>query len=569
MEIKDVIAALKDFALLLELEGESSFRVRAYENAARNLASLKQPLEKVTKTLRSSGIKGFGSQLTNHILDLAESGSFEDLDKLKGQYPAGILEIRRVRGLGGKKIAALHNELGIESIQQLEEACLSGSVSKLKGFGKKTSEKILLSIEELKRYAEKCTLAAGYQLAELLRESILQKSELGKQDVRIVGQLARGCETISLVELLVRGNLSPKLNELLSEQSDEALESNSEQSAVSGRRADSSVPFAVHFASNDNFAKQKLRLSSSESHWEELEKRMDALSQPPVLSSEKSIYFSIESALVPAELRETSSILELATKLYSSGEDEIPLLTQSDIKGVLHAHSTYSDGALSLKELALAVRERGYQYLGISDHSQSAVYAGGLKPDDIAKQHSEIDSLNQELKPFRVFKGIESDILSDGSLDYDDQVLASFDFVIASLHSGLGMSEEPMTERVLRAVSNPHTTILGHPTARVLLRREASAMDVSAILRGCAENDVVVEINANPRRLDLASEYHAAALEAGVTLSVNPDAHIEAGIDDVRYGVQTARRGGLRPEHILSALSLSEIEQYFSERKSR
>ncbi|EAZ80554.1 PHP domain protein [Algoriphagus machipongonensis] len=547
----------------MELHEENSFKVRSYQSALNSLDRGNDDLMDLSDS-ELQKIPGIGKSIFEAIIALKETDSFPLLDELLEKTPTGILEILQIKGLGPKKVKLLWEELGITSTHELMEACQSGKVANTKGFGAKTQETIIQNLEFKASNAGKWLYADIEETIEKLGQEL--KGLYPDAEIAIVGEFARQMEIIAEAEWLIGleslfgGKEKLKKWEIIDWDM-----SASGPFAWRGKVKDIDLQITVHFSSKKDFAGRKIALSSSPMHLAELVDDKGSISDRLALknfSSEKEFYQINELQFIPAELREGYGEVALAK------EKKIPeLLTDQDLKGILHNHSTYSDGKHSLRQMAEACRDLGYEYLGISDHSRTAFYAGGLEVERIQKQHREIDSLNEEMAPFKIFKGIESDILPDGSLDYPDEVLASFDFIVSSIHSVLNMDIKKATTRLLRAIENPYTTILGHPTGRLLLRRAGYPIDHRIIIDACAKNNVVIEINANPWRLDLDWRWVRYALDQGVKLSINPDAHEIDGYADMKYGVLVGRKGGLGKEMTFNSMSLSEIEKYFSDRK--
>lgn len=549
----------------MELHDENPFKIRSYQSALTALERGDQDIMDVSDA-ELAKINGVGKSIIEAIQSLKSTETFPALDLLLEKTPTGILEILQIKGLGPKKVKTLWEELGITSTHELMEACQSGKVAQIKGFGEKTQDTIIQNLEFKASNAGKW-LYADIEDAIFALESSLQKL-LPDVQLALVGDFARKMEIISGVELLIGSEGFETAKEKL-----KSSEEITWDPATSGPRTwrgivrNQDLQVTVHFCKESDFLWKKLALTASKHHLislvDEAETVAEKLKKRDFTSEEE--FFSKNSLqFIPVEMREGFGEIELAK------ENKIPeLLKDADLKGILHNHSTYSDGKHSLRQMAEHCKALGYDYLGISDHSRTASYAGGLDIEKVAKQHAEIDSLNKDLAPFKIFKGIESDILGDGSLDYPVDVLASFDFIVASVHSILNMDVKRATDRLIRAISNPYTTILGHPTGRLLLRREGYPIDHRAVIDACAANNVVIEINANPWRLDLDWRWVRYALEQGVKLSINPDAHEMDGYADMKYGVLIGRKGGLTKEMTLNALSGDEIAAYFADRKER
>jgi DNA polymerase (family X) len=397
----------------------------------------------------------------------------------------------------------------------------------LKGFGLKTQEDLRQKLAFFQRSRHLFHYAALEGEALALLEKL--RAEIPGRRVEWTGAIRRRANTVEAIDILIEGEGSGALSE-------------------------TSFPVNLHYAPGPVFGSAWMRTTGGIPFWSEL---ADA---HPAAASEEALFAAAGLALVAPELRDNPQAPQWAR------EGKLPALVEaSDLKGLLHAHSTYSDGMQTLRDMALRTRELGYQYLGITDHSQSAFYANGLKPDRVKAQWAEIDVLNAELAPFRIFKGIESDILNDGRLDYDEELLAGFDFIIASVHSNLRMDEEKATRRLIAAIEHPRTSILGHPTGRLLLSREGYPIDHRKVIDACAANRVAIELNANPHRLDIDWTWIPYAMEKGVSISINPDAHSQQGMLDMHFGLLSARKGGLTADRCLNALSVAEIDNFFKQ----
>lgn len=549
----------------MELHDENPFKIRGYQSALVGLERGDQDIMQLTD-MELTQINGVGKSVIEAIHQLKSTETFPMLDQLLEKTPAGVLEILQIKGLGPKKVKVLWEELGITSTHELMEACQSGKVAKTKGFGEKTQETIIQNLEFKASNAGKWLFADVEEQINPFVDSLEQL--LTHAQLAVVGDFARKLEIISAAEILIGSKDLPAIKSHLN-----TLETISWNRQLSGPKTwkgkfiEVDLDLVVHFCPEEDFLWKKMSLSSSPAHLLSRIADTDTIAERLLKKDYRSEdeFFSKNSLqFIPVEMREGMGEVELAR------ENKIPLLLEeSDLKGILHNHSTYSDGKHSLRQMAEYCKSLGYEYLGISDHSRTASYAGGLEIEKVLKQHAEIDQLNQELAPFRIFKGIESDILGDGSLDYPQDVLASFDFIVSSVHSILNMDIQRATERLIRAISNPFTTILGHPTGRLLLRREGYPIDHKAVIDACAAHQVVIEINANPWRLDLDWRWVRYAMDQGVRLSINPDAHEMDGYADMKYGVLVGRKGGLTKEMTLNSLSGDEIADYFAQRKAK
>lgn len=532
METAEIAQALKLTAQLMELHNENPFKVKSLANAAFKLD--KTNIDLGGKTIEElSLIEGIGKSIAQKITELQGTGTLKELEELVTRTPVGVIQMMKIKGIGPKKVAQLWKELGVESVGELLYACHENRLVDLKGFGAKTQEQVRKAIEFSMANAGKLLYATVEEAANKLIDHV--KQQAGTELVSLTGAMRRRCEIIEKIEVLAATD------------KDISLEGFAEAEYLN---------IEIIRCKPGEFYLKLFETTGCEGHNNELTPGAGAY------KSEEDIYESLGMQYIEPELREGLREIE-----YAKGRKLPKLVELKDLRGILHNHSTYSDGINTLREMAVHCKELGYEYFGICDHSQSAFYANGLKADRIAEQQRETDELNKELAPFKVFKGIESDILNDGSLDYPEEVLKTFDFIVASIHSNLKMDKEKATTRLIKAIENPYTTILGHMTGRLLLSREGYPVDHAKVIDACAANNVVIELNAHPYRLDIDWRWIPYCLDKGVMISINPDAHEREGFRDMHYGVLAARKGGLPKEMCFNALSLQEVEQWFMKKK--
>jgi DNA polymerase (family 10) len=531
MNTEEIAKALKITAQLMELHEENPFKIKSIANAAYRLDKTDVDLE--NKSLQDmEKIEGIGKGIAAKIHELQTTGNLKELQSMMEITPVGVIEMLSIKGIGPKKVRQLWKELDIESVGELLYACNENRLITLKGFGAKTQAEVKKQIEFFLNNVGKFHYATVEQYALELVE--IFKKKYSTDLVSLTGAIRRKSEIIEEIEILI------------------ATENKIPEEELQNSK---NVKVLIYNCSEKDFYKRLFETTGSK------EFLIEEFNLADNLKNEEEIFSSNKMQYIEPELRENASIINLAR------ENKIPkLIEYTDLRGVLHNHSTYSDGLNTLKEMAVYCKELGYEYLGICDHSQSAFYAEGLKPEKVLEQHREIDLLNKELFPFKIFKGIESDILNDGSLDYEEDILKSFDFIVASVHSNLKMDEEKATQRLLKAIENPYTTILGHPTGRLLLSRPGYPINHKKIIDACAANNVIIELNAHPYRLDIDWRWIPYCLEKGVKISINPDAHEKSGYLDMYYGTCAARKGMLTKEMCFNTLSLSEIELYFKNR---
>ena len=545
----EIARHFRELARLMELHGDNPFKIRSYTNAYNKLRKEERDLASLSeKELQE--LDGVGKAIAGKIHELATTGQMATLEKWRAQTPEGIREMLGISGFGPKKVRAVWDGLGVTTVGQLLYAINENRLVELRGFGLKTQESLKQKLEFLQRSRGQY----HYRTLERVAEVLLQQLQRLYPDQRFAytGALRRACPILSHIALLTTlpPAAPPEVPGL------EVLEQTDELT----RATVDDFPVVLHHCTAENFGSKQFRYTGSPEFL-----RAFAAAFPDRdfagLADEQDIWAGPQVEAIPPELREDGQYI------VASQQHQLPrLIEEADIRGVVHTHSTYSDGIHSVRQMAEHCRERGYAYLVMSDHSRAAFYANGLDEQRVRAQWAEIDELNKALAPFRIFKSIECDILGDGSLDYGDDFLRGFDLIIASVHSHLNMTQERAMERLLTAVANPLTTILGHPTGRLLLSREGYPVDHHRLIDACAEHGVAIELNANPYRLDLDYRWIPYARERGVLVSINPDAHSTAGIGDIRYGVLAARKGGLTANDCLTTFSLDKFSTYLDRR---
>ncbi len=565
-----VLERLEEMAVLLELNDANPFKIRAYQNAIRTLETAAQDMAFLLESGELEKLKGIGKGLSQQIRVWAIGDPDPDYETLKAETPPGLLDMLQIPGLGPKKVSAIYAQLGIASLGELEYACHENRLVTMKGFGAKTQANILKGLEFLKTRQglflypfaqEKASVVLNWlkqapQLKHCALAGSLRRSKEVVKDIDLVG----ACDESEREAIMAHFLALPQLEAIIGQGLTKASIRLTSGLNVDFRLvSEAEYPFLLLHMTGSKEHNTALRARAKEQGLKLNEYGLFRGEESLACESEAAIFTALGLPWIPPELRENSGEIV-------AGADFSDLIQVQDLKGVFHAHTTWSDGADSLEAMVKACQQRGYRYLGISEHSQSAVYAHGLEVERVRAQWQEIDALNARLEGFKVFKGIEVDILPDGSLDYPDELLAGFDFVIASVHSRFKMTESEMTERILKAIHHPLVTMIGHLTGRILLAREGYPVNVPAILEACAQTGTVMELNAHPSRLDLDWRYGALARQLGVQLAISPDAHSCEGLDVVAYGVGVARKGGWTRSAVLNTLSLSEISAWLTKK---
>jgi DNA polymerase (family 10) len=560
---QEAAAALRHYAVLLELLGEDPFRARAFENAARMLEMQSESLDLLIAENRLSTLRGIGKGVAAAISDLSERGTFSELEEARQHVPSGVLELLRVEGLGPKKARTLWKDAQVTTLAALENAIESGLIEKLPGFGKKTAQKFRAGLAFLKSTSGRHWRHHAARAADALGESLREIAHV--REVFFGGSLRRGNETVGDLDVLMIAEAgrskAVRVSLVTFPQG-----SWKETGDILRGELPSGFPVELSIAEPDEAARHKILATGSKEHVQALKEvaahRGFSLERReggniPRAASEEELYAALGLQFVPPPLREgANSVVPAGSRTFPE-----PVRLEQ-VRGILHCHTTASDGHSTLREMAAAMIERGYEYLGIADHSQSAAYAHGLPPDRLRSQWREVDELNAELSPFRILKGTEVDILADGRLDYDDELLAGCDFVVASIHSGFNMSEDDATARLCRALENPHVDILGHPTGRLLLERNGYPVNHAGLMDCAAAHGKAIELNCNPHRLDLDWRYLALAESKHVPVPICPDAHHIEGLWDIRWGVEVAAKGPLMAENCPSTWSAERFLEW-------
>lgn len=539
-------------AKLMDIHGENPFKIKSYANASFNIDKLTDELNLIPRE-KIFSIQGIGTSIGKQIVEILDTGELPQLADLIGKTPPGVIEMLQIKGLGPKKISTVWKEMEIESIGELMYACNENRLMLFKGFGEKTQNNIrdtiafYLSSQGSFLFAE----VEGY--AHTIHKNL--RDFFPHHLISISGSFRRQLETLEQITWMCTVPID-ELSAYFKTNNGTITESKPDKISISGNE---NITLDFYCVSRDSFYKKLFETSCSERFLESWISRFHSV---PEKDAEEKVFALAGVHFIPAPLRENPSVIDQGI--------EAPLETfiqTSDIKGIIHSHSTWSDGSQTIDEMAKAAKKQGFEYLVISDHSKSAFYANGLSEERIREQHLHVDILNAQVAPFHIFKSIECDILNDGRLDYADDILNSFDLVIASVHSNLKMTEEKAMSRLLGAIQNPHTRILGHPTGRLLLSRAGYPVDHRALIDACAATGVVIELNAHPRRLDLDWRWIEYALEKNVMISIDPDAHSIAGFHDIHYGVLAAQKAGVRSVHNLSSLSLDQMRLFVKNKR--
>lgn len=584
MDKNHVANLLEQVSTLLELkEGSNAFEVRAYQNAARAVSSLEGDIEELSRTGKLKGTPGLGATLIKRIDEMVKTGTLAFYDELVKETPAVKLAMLRISGVGPKKINAIYSQLQVNSLDELVKACQEHKVAALAGFGTKTEDKILQGIAFLAQHADRHLYSEAEEQAQQVQEALATVPGIVR--MQVAGSLRRKRETVKDIDMVI--SVADDAGEAVRAQIMDVFTSQPGIKAITGKGptkssvvlgnginmdlrvvGDSQFPYTLHHFTGSKehhipLRRRALSLGMTINDYGLFRgKEADPANLVPC-KDEHEFYAALGLDYIEPELREDMGEIEAAA------QHQLPNLVQvSDLKGVLHAHSTWSDGHNSIREMVEACLQRGFTYLGITDHSKAAAYAGGLNEEALKRQHEEIEKLQAEYQGrIRIFKGIECDILRDGTLDFSDDVLATLDFVVASIHSLFTLSLAEQTQRMVRAIANPYVDIVGHPTGRLLLNREGYPLDQDAMIDAAAKHGVCIEINAHPSRLDLDWHYLHRARDKGIKIPINPDAHATDGLDVMRYGVNIARKGWLRAGDVLNTMDATEVGAFFKGRR--
>ncbi|HEY4147469.1 MAG TPA: helix-hairpin-helix domain-containing protein [Chitinophagaceae bacterium] len=537
---------------LMDIHGENSFKSKSYSSAAFNIEKLPVQLSD-TPAEKLSTLKGVGDSVAKKVTEILETGKLKALDDLVQKTPPGVLEMLNIKGIGPKKIATIWKEMEVESLGELLYACNENRLMLYKGFGEKTQNNVQEAIEFYFKNQGNHLFAETESYAAMIDATL--KENFPGYRFELTGEFRRQLEIIHHLEWVTTLHI-PSLKKFF-----EANQFTVEAEDTTGItvRGTENKKLIFYTCDEEAFTARLFETSCSDVFLDGCRKKKE-WDKIGGAATEHELFTRLGMPWIPVYLREQEWVFTPATLQ--------PVVQASDIKGIIHSHSNWSDGSYTIEEMAIACIAAGYEYLVISDHSKSAFYANGLSEERIREQHRHIDELNEKLKPFKIFKSIECDILNDGNLDYSDSILSTFDLVIASVHSNLKMSEDKAMLRLLKAIENPYTTILGHPTGRLLLSRKGYPVNHPAIIDACAANNVVIELNAHPRRLDMDWRWIHDATEKNVLISIDPDAHTIEGFSDCRYGVLAAQKGGLTKENNLSSFSLRELEEFLAKKKS-
>lgn len=567
---KEIVRTLEQIALYLEILGENSFKVSAYRKAANALESDERTMDEIGDV---SKLKGIGKGTATVIVEMMEKGNSDLLVELQEKVPSELISLLQVPNLGGKKIAKLYSELGITNIESLKEACENGKVRALAGFGAKTEEKILSSLKDLGKRPERLPIAYMLPIAEKIELQLEKMTHIEK--FSRAGSLRRYRETIKDLDFIISSHNPEKVKEQLLNLDgiiDVIASGDTKVSVVLDEKISVSVDFRIvepqqfattlhHFTGSmeHNVKMRQLAKARGEKISEYGVENVET-GEVQTFKTEEEFYLHFGLTWIPPEARETGDEIELFKEAHE-------LIKLSDIKGDLHLHSTWSDGAFSIEEMAEEARRRGYEFMAITDHSQYLRVANGLTPERVRMQRQEINKLNKKYSDFKILAGIEMDILPDGTLDYDDELLEEMDFVIASIHSAFSQDKSKIMKRLKTALEHNKVDLIAHPTGRLIGRREGYDVDIELLLKLASETDTAIELNANPNRLDLAPEWLQKAQELNVKIAINTDAHYKDTMKHMEIGAAVARKGLIRKDSVINTMSLKELETFLNRKR--
>lgn len=547
----EAIKYLENYADILDFTGQNKFKINAFRGAANVIRRLDINLEEMLHDGSITNIKGIGKGIQKFLYELLDSGTVKEYEEHLGSIPEGILDILQIRGLGIKKIKLLHEQLNIQSIDELDKACKNNILIGVKGFTNKTQEKILEEIQNIRKSNKYVLLSKGEHIGALVLNKLKSLKSIDR--IEISGEIRRNLEVISKIDIIISTtDINNIKGQIITYYKYSVLNDNSSNIKLQ-LNSDFPIPIVLHICTTEKFIEMLFNTTGSSKFLAHLD--VDKL--VGAYKAEVELFDEIGLDYVIPEMREENYF---NAPIHFRNNSNIEF---TEMKGLLHFHTNFSDGANTLKEMAAEAKNIGFDYLAVCDHSKSAFYANGLSEDRVLKQKDEINYVKEQID-IEIFHGIESDILRDGSLDYSNDFMNNFDFVVASIHSQFNLSEEEMTNRIIKAVENQYTDVLGHPTGRLLLSRSSYQINIKKVVEACAKNNVTIEINASPHRLDLDWRNFYFAREIGCKFAINPDAHSLSGIHDIKYGVKIARKGGIQMSEVINYLSLNDFKKYLN-----
>lgn len=552
----EAVKYLENYADILDFAGENKFKINAFRGAAHVISRLDVDLEEMLHDGSITNIKGIGKGIQKFLYELLDNGTVMEYEEHLGSIPEGILEILQVRGLGVKKVKLLYEQLNIQNIDDLDDACKNNLLINIKGFTNKTQDKIREEIQNIRKSKKYVLLSKGEHIGASIIDRLKSLKSIKK--IEISGEIRRNLEIISKIDIVASTNSIINVKQdILNYYKYSLLNENSSEIKLLLEH-DFSIPVELHLCTRENFIDVLFDTTGSS----EFIANLDAGKAMGAYESEIAFFDHLGLRYVIPEMREENYFNAHVNLRINSN------IETSEMKGLLHFHTNFSDGVNALVEMTEEAKNIGCDYLAVCDHSKSAFYANGLSEDRVMKQRTEIKYVKDQID-IEIFQGIESDILRDGALDYSNEFMNNFDFVVASIHSQFNLSEEEMTNRIIKAIENQHTDVLGHPTGRLLLSRSPYQVNIKKVIEACAKNDVAIEINASPYRLDLDWRNYYFAREVGCKFAINPDAHSITGIHDIEYGVKIARKGGIQMSEVINYLSLDDFKKYLNRKINR